>query len=714
VPLYFEANRGQADSRYSFLAHGRDHAIYLGPTEAVISLYSAAWASGKGGLRQTAMTTSAVVRVTLPGSSALSLSALEPLPGRVNYFLGSDRSDWQTGVPTYRKVQCRDLYPGIDLIYYGSGEQLEYDFIVAPGADPEAIALRFEGANRVAIDARGDLVITVGRADLCQHKPVAFQTVAGERREVTASFRLGDAGTVTFQLGAYDQTQPLIIDPVLSYSTYFGGNPNDQGWAVAVDAAGATYIAGTTFSTRLLAPPTAGAFQTNFAGRGRVNGDVFVAKLNPAGTAYEYVTYLGGRNNDAAFGIAVDPGGNAYVTGYTDSVAIYSATNEVCETVCTNSVCGPMDCRTTVTRVRSLVPMTISTNTVIMTNLTETNIVVKVTETQLLGATLVSAGFPVANAFQPLNAGTNDPLVNLPFPDAFVTKLDPTGSALVYSTYLGGDGSEVGYGIAVDAAGRASVTGYTDSSLVYFATNEVCTTVCTNEFSTGVTNRLCGSTECVTNTTFVGSLVPYQVVTNFGDVVVVSNGVSVQSIDIVVTTTLLGATQLNVVGFPVANAIQPHNGGVMSFTEKGMLNYTASSDAFVATFSADGSSLAYSTYLGGLEDDLASGIAVDAAGNATVCGWTQSSDFPWHRWGRLPNESLRPSGCFRHQTRSAEIRSIRLISEPLEALCEPGCNRCGGQRLRHRLEKRGQFSVHTGALNRGRVRERGCRRDLDL
>lgn len=614
--IYFETNRGQADSHYQFLARGPAHTIFLGPSEAVLSLHSVSWTSEERRLRRRALTDSALVRVTLPGSSASELLALDPLSGRVNYFIGNDPTDWQTAIPTYGRVECRGVYPGIDLIYHGANEQLEYDFIVAPGAKPEMIALHFEGADNLTIDAGGDLVLTVGPAALRQHRPVAYQTVGGKRRSVAASFRLRDAQTVTFQLGAYDVGHPLVIDPVLSYSTYFGGGPNDQGWAVAVDGAGAAYVAGTTFSTRLKTPPTPGAFQTNFAGRGRVNGDAFVAKLNPAGTAYEYVTYLGGRYDDAAFGIALDAQGNAYVTGYTDSAAMYRATNEVCETVCTNLVCGPTECRKTVTKVGSLVPITITTNVTVMTNRTETNIIVKVTETRLIGATLISAGFPVVNAFQPLNGGTNDPSVNLPFTDAFVSKLDPTGSTLVYSTYLGGDGAEAGFGIAVDAAGRAHVAGYTDSGLVYRTTNEVCTTVCTN--------RICGPTKCVTNVTFAGSPFPSLILTN---VERITNGMTVDLVETVIETRPISAIQVSV-GFPVANAIQPNNSGIVSFTSNGKPNYSASSDAFVTTFSADGSSLVYSTYLGGFGDDLASGIVVDALGNATVCGWTRSSDFP--------------------------------------------------------------------------------------
>jgi len=505
--------------------------------------------------------TPASVRFRLLGASPTALTGRDPLPGKVNYFIGSDPADWQTGLPTCRKAEGREVYPGIDVVYHGTGEQLELDFMVAPGADPSAIVLRIDGADRLSVNAQGDLVIATGRDELRQHKPVAYQTIAGQRREVPAAFRLRDANTVVFDLGGYDRRQPLVIDPVLSYSTYFGGNGADSGWAIAVDAAGSAFIAGTTLSTRLRELPTPGAFQTNYAGGGRAGGDGFVAKLNASGTAFDYITYLGGRHEDGIIDLAIDPAGNAYVVGYTDST-----------------------------------------------------------------------NFPVTlGAFQPKNAGTNDPSVNLPFTDAFITKLDPAGSALVYSTYLGGPGAEAGYGIAVDSAGQAHVIGYTDSAVVFRVTNEVRTTVCTNvicDTNGCVVNRICGPTKYVTNTAFAGSISPSLMISNFG-IIIDQKAKKTNLTETIIVTTPIDAAFITS-GFPVANPYQANNNSVVSYDNKRgrATNYTAGTDAFITKFSADGSTLIYSTYLGGCSDDLGTGIAVDAAGDTTVCGWTRCPDFP--------------------------------------------------------------------------------------
>jgi photosystem II stability/assembly factor-like uncharacterized protein len=545
IPLHFEANCGQAEARFQFVARGRNHTISLGGTEALFEIHQPIKARsprsptlmGAKANRENTQKESppAAIRFSLVCAQDSALRGIAALPARVNYFLGDDPGQWHRRVPTFSKIEAREVYPGIDLVYYGTGEQLEFDFLLAPNADFSRIALRIDGAESLSLDARGDLVVRLSRGELRQHKPVAYQNISGQRRDVPAAFRLRDRGTVCFELGAYDHSQPLVIDPVLTYSTYFGGNAGDTPWAVAVDVAGSAYIAGGTFSTRLKEPPTPGAIQPAYAGGGRAAGDGFVAKLNPTGTAFDYITYLGGRHEDLIVDLALDPAGNAYVTGLTDST-----------------------------------------------------------------------NFPVtAGAFQPKNAGTNDPLVNVPFTDAFVAKLDPTGSTLMYSTYLGGYGTDAGTSIAVDSAGRACVVGYTDSATVFRATNAVCATVCTNS--------VCGPTVCETNTFQVPFLVPDFVLTNTQ---IVTKEMSIDVIETILSVTNVGSTQLSL-GFPVLNPIQPYAAGTDA-------NY----DVFITKMTPDGSGLVYSTYLGGGLDDLGSSIAVDASGAVTVCGWTLSFDFP--------------------------------------------------------------------------------------
>ena len=399
LPLSFEANQGQTDSQVKFLSRGSRYRLFLTPTEAVLSLsspQSSQRAQRKSSNFLSAFSASSAVNDPNPKFVALRMKlvganphpqveGLEELPGKSKYFLGNDPSKWRTNVPHYAKVQYKDVYPGVDLVYYGNQRQLKYDLIVAPGADPEAIQLAFEGEENLEIDAQGDLVLDSDGGQVRLHKPLVYQEVAGVRREISGAYVLNGGGQVSFQVAAYHASQPLIIDPVLSYSTYLGGSGTDQGSAIAVDASGNAYVTGSTSSTDF---PTASPFQPN---KGGGFNDAFVTKLNAAGSGLVYSTYLGGGSsdssaNDSGLDIAVDTSGNAYVTGGTEST-----------------------------------------------------------------------DFPTASPIQPNKSGGAT--------DAFVTKLNAAGSALAYSTYLGGSGLfATGNSIAVDTSGNAYVTGFTEST----------------------------------------------------------------------------------------------------------------------------------------------------------------------------------------------------------------------------------------------------------
>src|SRR2546425_915295 len=363
LPLSFEANRGQTDPQVKFLSRGPGHMLFLTPTEAVLVL-SKREGPAKGILESLPKATQTVLRMAFLGANAKPrVTGQEELPGKVNYFIGNDPAKWRTHVPTYAKVHYRELYPSIDLVYYGNQRQLEYDLVVAAGADPSRIVLGFEGADRVEVDTEGDLILHTWLGEIHQRKPAVYQEVAGARHEISGGYVLLDSHTVGFQVGAYDDSQPLIIDPTLFYSTYLGGSADDIGLGIAVDAAGNAYVVGDTDSANF--PVTAGAFQTTLNG----SADAFVTKLNSTGSVLLYSTYLGGSGSDgtAGFGgnIAVDPLTNAYVVGTTDST-----------------------------------------------------------------------DFPVTvGAFQTNLHGSGD---------AFVTKLNPTGPGLVYSPYPGGSGKELG------------------------------------------------------------------------------------------------------------------------------------------------------------------------------------------------------------------------------------------------------------------------------
>jgi len=578
LPLYFEANRGQTDEQVGFFARGRDHAVYLRGDGATIALSeNSTQASASRLPRPTTTNSTSVrfVRMTLSGANpSPASSGLEQLSGRVNYLIGNNPSQWQQGVPTFAKVQYSAVYEGVDLVYYGNNQELEYDFYLTPQIDPSVIVMQFDGADQVRIDDRGDLVLRVGSSELRQKKPVAYQTIDGKRRIVPASYKLSGNHTVSFALGHYDSSKALVIDPILSYSTYLGGSKRDNGWAIAVDAEGRAYVAGDTLSV-FKSLPTSGE-QTNRGGGSQYGGDAFVARLDFDETNQSltlgYLTYFGGSGLDAAFGIAVDADGAAYLTGYTTS---------------TNFPVFPQ------------------------TGVVQTNI----------------AGENVLSIYKGEVVGT----FGSPYPDAFVTKLDANGLG-VYSTYLGGELSESGAGIAVDASGAVYVVGYTESALTFIVTNQIQTVRCTN--------GICGAPVTTTNVTTALRLVASSTFTN--DLGYVKSTTNI--LQSFVTNTLISSVTASpyYTGFPVRNAIQTNNAsqsefaiirtkGNQRFAEPGITvldSVSTPTDLFIAKLAPDASTLVYSTYLGGEFDDFGNGIGLSPDDSVSVSGFTQSTDFP--------------------------------------------------------------------------------------
>ena len=446
LPLSFEANQGQTDSQVNFLSRGSGYTLFLTPTEAVLSFPSrdrkgaGASPSPSGPSLPEGRT---VVRMKLVGANPTpQVEGLEELPGKSNYFLGNDPSQWRTNVPHYAKVQYKDVYPGVDLLYYGNQRQLEYDLVVAPGADPAAIELSFEGVEKLRIDAQGDLLLDTPGGEIRQHKPLIYQEVDGVRREIAGAYVLNGDRQVSFEVAAYDAGEPLIIDPVLIYSTYLGGSFSDRSFGIAVDASGNAYVTGDTSSSDF---PTASPVQASNVG----SGDAFVTKLNAAGNALVYSTYLGGSSRDNGNGIAVDVSGNAYVTGRTDSANFPTA--------------SPIQAARNGSNDAFVTKLNAAGNALVYsTYLGGTGfeagfgIAVDASGNAYVAGETGSSDFPTANAIQPAYGGG--------VRDAFVTKLNPAGSALIYSTYLGGSSTEPGHGIAVDASGNAYVTGFTAST----------------------------------------------------------------------------------------------------------------------------------------------------------------------------------------------------------------------------------------------------------
>ena len=463
LPLYFEANRGQTDAQVKFLSRGGRHVLFLTPTEAVLVLTTPPQAAdeksptrgGKPGRLEEGTRT--VLRMTFAGGNPMPrLAGLDELPGKVNYFIGNDAAKWRTNVPTYARVHYQDLYPGIDLIYYGNPRQLEYDLVVRPGADPGRIVLGFQGADKLEVDADGDLVFHTAGAAIRQRKPVIYQEVDGLRRDIAGGYVLRETRTVGFKVDTYDPSRPLIIDPVLFYSTYLGGMGTDAGRAIAVDPSGNAYVTGETLSSNF--PTIAGAFDTSFNGGG-VFGDAFVTKVNPTGSGLVYSTYLGGIGDDQGLGIAVDGSGNAYVTGRTSSTD-FPVTRGAFQT----SYGGGTD-DVFVTKLNSTGSALLYSTYLGGSAQDIGNGIAVDTSGSAYVTGVTSSGLAATTSF-PTTPGTLAPSYIGGSSDAFVTKLTTTGSALVYSTYLGGSGFDEGTGIAVDSlpTPNAYVVGFTSST----------------------------------------------------------------------------------------------------------------------------------------------------------------------------------------------------------------------------------------------------------
>ncbi len=632
LPLIFEANRGQTDARVKFLSRGPGYTLFLTESEAVLSLRGT---DGKGH----------ALRVKLLDAKAEpKMTGLARLPGVSNYFIGRDRSKWQTGVPHFAKVGYEGVYPGIDLVFYGTPQRrLEYDFVVAPGADPAAITIEFAGAEALEIDTNGDLILRVTGGVVRQIKPLVYQEIDGARQAIAGAYVSRGERRIGFEIASYDSDRALVIDPVLVFSTYLGGTARDEGQAIAVDGDGDAYVTGLTLSTAF---PTAGPLQAANAG----DRDAFVTKLGADGSTLVYSTYLGGSGRDEARGIAVDGGGNAYVTGITGSTdfptasplqaanagffdifvtkldpagaaLVYSTylggggNDFVAAIAIGGDGSAYVTGQTGSTDYPTVNPFQASNAggfdaTVSKLNPAGTALVYStylggggpgfLTRFDAARGIAVdgagnayvtgfagSAAFPTVNAFQAAKAGGDF--------DAFVTKIDPAGDALVYSTYLGGGGTDIGSDIVVDDDGNAYVTGRTEST--DFPTASPLQAANAGDFDTFVTKIDPAGTALIYSTYLGGGG------TELGLGIAIDGGRRAY---------LTGSTEST--DFPTEDAFQAANAGGL--------------DAYVTTINAAGTGLFYSTYLGGGADDLGRGIAVDGGDNAYVAGQSASADFP--------------------------------------------------------------------------------------
>ena len=578
LPLSFIPNHGQTDPSVRFHVKGPGHTIFFADDEVVFSAGQVA-ADGE--------TATDVVRMAFVGANpSPTLETMGALPGVVNFYIGSQPSDWQNNVPTYGAVAYRDLYPGIDLVYRGSEGRLKSEFIVAPGSDPGSIRLAYTGVMAMSIRVDGALVLQTDMGELIETAPFLYQQINGHRREVAGSYLLLDAAQVGFSIGAYDMAYPLVIDPTLVYSTYIGGSRLDSPTDLAVDSSGSAYVTGGTSSNDF---PTVNAAL-----------DAFVTKLNPTGSAVVYSTYLGGGGrSDGGSEIAVDSSGNAYVTGATWSFD-FPTTPGAYQTIKTGSLNEVF-----VTKLDGSGAMVYSTYIGGRGGEYGDGIAVDASGSAYVTGPTNSSDYPsTPGAFQTVNRrGVHD---------AFVTKLDPTGSSLVYSTFLGGTRQEGGRGIAVDGAGNVYVTGNTSSGN-FPTVNPIQATLNPGGNLPGY-----GPVDLfIAKLNPAGSALIYSTYLG-GDRIEFSYSLTIDSSG---NTYVTGITASS--NFPTVNAIQPVHGGG-SFVP----NWGGPFDGFVVKVNAAGSALAYSTYLGGSGSDNTLGSVVDGTGSLYVTGRTDSTDFP--------------------------------------------------------------------------------------
>ena len=689
LPLYFEANQGQADVAARFIARGQDSQFLISPGEAQLELFKTTG---------TDSSSARTVRMQFIGASAQAqISGEEELPGKINYLIGGDSSKWKTGVATFTKVHVGEVYPGVSLTYYGNHRHLEYDFAIAPDANPGIIAIRFDGVDKISISPAGELVLKMGKDEIRQPRPEIYQMLHGARREVVGGYKNLDAHTVAFAVGDYDRSQPLVIDPILSYSTYFGGTADDIAWKVAVDTNGFVYVAGQTLSAKLA---TVGTFQTYYAG-GTWTGDAFVAKFSNDGSNLVYCTYLGGSQDDFAYGLAVDNAGDVFLTGSTDSPD-FPTNNALYPHILGHSYFSP---RTgTFFNANAFVAEIDSTGShlVYSTYLggsgniaqgfgdTGTGIAVDSAGNAYVAGFTASANFPATNALvyptSVTNITFNHPagLIN-----GFLTKIGPGGTNLIFSTYFGGTNVDEPTDIAVDAAGDAYIAGFTSSTnfptttnafqivlsstnliggnnafVAKFApsgTNLIYSTLLggtNNDQAFGIFVDVAGNAyvtgaatspnfpNTVTNLASLGndltnnSTYGYPVTTNAFLTQIIWNGTNTAigysavfggtntGIDVGYGVAVDPAGNVFVCGassstsFPVTTNNIPDLTGCLRATNSGGF------DAFVIAFSTNASSVLYSGYLGGAGDDFGNGIAVDPVSDAYIAGQTGSANFP--------------------------------------------------------------------------------------
>ncbi len=704
IPLHFEPNVGQADDGVRFFSRARNYEMYFTDSGATLHLLERSSLSGKRSSKFFGIKFAGVDPRT-------KVTAESELGGKTNYLIGNDRSKWKTGIPNYGKIRYRQIYPGIDVVFYGDQENLEYDFIVQPHISPEPISLEFSGVEKAEIIANGDLILRSGTTRFRLKKPFAYQEVGKERREIEASFVLQDSlngdQRIDFRIGEYDRELPLVIDPVLSYSSYLGGDSETIGNGIAVDGNGNAYIAGQTTST------TGFPLVSPFASQNPGGNAAFVTKINATGTAFVYSTYLTGPSigNSVASSIAVDPAGNAYIAGLSQSCNFPTTVGSFLPVV-PNCAGNPKGFVVKLNQSGSnlaygtylsspdflfngeLTGIALdSSNNAYITGWTQTasfpttpgafkrmlapntqNAFVSKLNSSgsaLIYSTFVGINTPVPNTdpFDKANAiavdssgnayitgqtvSQNFPVTNTAFQtfpgsrlDAFVTKLNPNGTALVYSTYLGGNGDEIGRDIAVDSGGNAYVTGQFDGLNGFPFTPSA--------FRNGAGENCCGSVQngFLTKINPTGTALVYSTSLGTERQAMSGSGLAVDSTG---SAYVVGGQGIG--GAYVVNAIQP---------------VSQNNDAFVLKMNPAGTALTYSTNLGGINgNSIGSALAIDPSGSAYITGLTTASNFPitaGAAQGTKPGGQSSSSFITKIATLPTDCPTITINPQPLSAV----------------------------------------------
>lgn len=634
LPLNFEPNLGQVDPTVKFLARGSEYEFFLTSTEALLRTANqrpkpdcTRDTTGRDGeikpevnkaqtgATKAASTSQDILRIKLVGGNTAPLiSGLDELPGKTNYLIGRNPEKWHTNVPAFSSVLYQDVYPGINQVYYGDRQKIEYDFIVSPGANPKIIKLAFTGMQNLRIDAQGNLVLKTAGGEIRQHKPVIYQEIDHIKHLISGHYVLKGKGQVGFEIGDYDLKEPLIIDPTISYSTYVGGSGFDEINSIAVDVDSNIYVTGSTTSSEYSSLGNSNAFimklnatgdqriyLTIIGGSGDERGlslaldgsdnayvtgitestdfatanplqpsfgggseDSFIAKVDSTGSTLIYSSYLGGSGDDVAKGITVDNAGGAYITGSTDSPE-FSSLGGTDVFVAKFNPAGSQ---------RIYFAMLGGNRDDV-----GSGIAVDGQGNAYITGTTDSTNFTTVHPLQPESGDFND---------AFIAKLNPTGSALIYSTYVGGNGDDKGFGIAVDNSGNAYVVGSTTSA----------------EYS-----PVGGSDVFVLRLNAAGDQrLSFATIGGSGNDV----GYAI-AIDADRNIYLSGSTEST--NFVTASPLQANFGG-------------GSQDAFVAKMDPSGATLLYSSFLGGSGNEAGLGLATDANKSIYIAGSTNSIDLP--------------------------------------------------------------------------------------